>query len=239
MSGRTTDPNLTEPTPMTDPAIAVDAARILLSTHAVLVRPEAPFTLTSGRVSPVYVDCRRLISFPIERRRLMDMAVTRLSEAGADSVDAVAGGETAGIAYAAWLAERLDRPMLYVRKKPKGFGRDARIEGTLDPLGGFEGRRVLLVEDMATDGGSKLSFVAALREAGAVVQDCFVIFRYGVFPEGEAALAEAGVRLHGLATWADVLAAAEADGTLSADAVAQARDFLGDPDAWSRAHGGT
>ena len=95
--------------------------------------------------------------------------------------------------------------MLYVRKKPKGFGRDAQIEGDLK-----DGSRVLLVEDLATDGGSKLTFVNALRTAGAEVSETFVVFFYGVFAGAEDDLAKEGVRLHYLATWKDVLAEAEA-----------------------------
>src|SRR3546814_10452317 len=87
-------------------------------------------------------------------------------------------------------------PMCYVRKKPKGFGRNARIEGDLK-----EGQRVVLIEDLATDGGSKLSFVEALREAGAACAHTFVVFHYGIFPQSVAALAETGVTLHALATW--------------------------------------
>src|SRR5690606_33840608 len=114
------------------------------------------------------------------------------------------GGETAGIPFAAWLSERLALPMVYVRKKPKGFGRNAQIEGTFP-----EGARVLLVEDLATDGGSKLAFIEALRTAGAEVAHCFVVFHYGIFPQSTASLAAQGVALHGLATWWDVLAVAE------------------------------
>ena len=210
------------------------AARILLETEAVLFRPDEPFIFTSGRASPVYVDCRRLISFPEARNALMDMAVSLLSrEAGADAFDAVAGGETAGIPYAAWIADRLSLPMLYVRKKPKGFGRNARIEGTFE-----EGARILLVEDLATDGGSKLSFVEALREAGGAVAHCFVVFHYGIFPESVASLAEQGVRLHALATWHDVVAEADAAGYFTPAGLADVRAFLEAPVDWSRAHGG-
>ena len=119
-------------------------ARILLEIEAVLFRPEDPFTFTSGRSSPVYVDCRKIISFPRARSALMDMGVELLSrDVGFESFDVVAGGETAGIPFAAWMAERMGLPMVYVRKKPKGFGRNARIEGTFP-----EGARVLLVEDV-------------------------------------------------------------------------------------------
>src|SRR3546814_15039275 len=136
----------------------------------------------------------------------MDFACALIQrEAGYESIDCIAGGETAGIPFAAWIAERLGLPMLYVRKKPKGFGRDAQIEGYLP-----EGSRVLLVEDLATDGGSKLNLVDAIRHAGGEIAHTFVIFHCGIFPEGIAALAEKGVTLHALATWWDALSVAEA-----------------------------
>jgi orotate phosphoribosyltransferase len=154
-------------------------------------------------------------------------------EIGFESIDAVAGGETAGIPYAAWLAERLALPMLYVRKKPKGFGRGAQIEGVMAP-----GCRCLLVEDLATDGGSKLNFIEAIRQAEGKITDAIVVFHYGIFPQSTASLAALGVRLHGLATWWDVLAAAEEGGRLDAAGVAAVRAFLGDPEGWSARHGG-
>lgn len=210
-------------------------ARILIETHSVLFRPDDPFILTSGRASPVYVDCRRLIAFPRARRRLTEMGGALVEERiGFESLDVVAGGETAGIPYAAWMADRLMLPMCYVRKKPKGFGRNARIEGDLK-----EGQRVLLVEDMSTDGGSKLSFVEGIREAGAECGHCFVNFHYGIFPEGEKKLAEAGVTLHSLATWWDVLACARDESYFAAEQTDQVEAFLHDPKGWSKAHGGT
>ncbi len=209
-------------------------ARILIEIGAVLFRPEDPFTFTSGRISPVYVDCRRIISYPRARARLMDLAVETITgTAGFESLDAVAGGETAGIPFAAWIAERLGLPMLYVRKQPKGFGRDAQIEGHMP-----EGSRVLLVEDLATDGGSKLAFVEALRQAEAEVAHAFVIFHYGIFPQALLDLAERGVTLHALATWWDVLQVAEETRYLDAAGLAAVRAFLEDPNAWSAARGG-
>src|SRR5580704_14172745 len=142
---------------------AETTARILLETEAVLFQPDNPFTFTSGRLSPVYVDCRRLISFPRARRKLMDMGAALIERrVGFESLDVIAGGETAGIPFAAWIADRLALPMQYVRKKPKGFGRNARIEGHVT-----EGARTLLVEDLASEGSSKANFIVALREAGA------------------------------------------------------------------------
>src|SRR5690606_1574604 len=191
-------------------------------------RADEPYRFTSGLASPVYIDCRKLISFPRVRAALMDFACAKLlRDAGFEAFDAVAGGETAGIPFAAWIAERLGLPMLYVRKKPKGFGRDAQIEGYMP-----EGSRVLLVEDLATAGGSKLNFVEAIRRAGAEIAHTFVIFHYGIFPEGVAALAEKGVRLHALATWWDALAVAEERGYLSPAQVQEVRNFLQDPESW-------
>ena len=150
------------PTAMPDRAvIAREVARMLLEIGAVHFRPDPPYTFTSGMASPVYIDCRKLISYPRIRAAAMDFACSvLLRDAGYERFDAVAGGETAGIPFAAWIAERLGLPMLYVRKKPKGFGGDAQIEGHMP-----EGARVLLVEDLTTDGGSKVSFVEALRDA--------------------------------------------------------------------------
>ncbi len=208
-------------------------AGILMDIEAVLFRPEDPFIFTSGRASPVYVDCRKIISFPRERGQLMDMAVELIGHAiGTGDIDVVAGGETAGIPFAAWIAERLDKPMIYVRKKPKGFGRNAQIEGTF-----AEGARILLVEDLATDGGSKLTFVDAIRAAGGQIAHTFVIFHYGIFPRGIAALQDKGITLHALATWWDAVAVAEERGYLSGTALAEVRSFLDDPDGWSAKHG--
>jgi len=215
-------------------AISQMVARMLLEIEAVHFRAEQPFTFTSGLASPVYIDCRKLISYPRVRAAIMDFAASVIfRDVGFEQFDAVAGGETAGIPFAAWLSDRMGLPMQYVRKKPKGFGRDAQIEGYLP-----EGSRVLLVEDLATDGGSKLNFVEAIRKAGAECAHTFVIFHYGIFPEGVAALEEKGVQLHALATWWDALAAAENRGYLAPAQVEEVRSFLQDPESWSAAHGG-
>ena len=211
---------------------ASDAAditsRILLETKAVLFNPDQPFTFTSGRVSPVYVDCRRLISFPRARTRLMDLASELIErEIPAGSLDAVAGGETAGIPFAAWISERLDLPMLYVRKKPKGFGRNAQIEGEM-----AEGARVLLVEDLASEGTSKLNFIHAIRHAGGKIGHTFVIFHYGIFPQSVTSLEAEGVKLHALATWWDVLKVAHGLGHFTPQQYSAIRSYLEHPDSW-------
>ena len=165
---------------------------------------------------------------------MMDYGATViLNDIGYESLDALAGGETAGIPFAAWLAERTHLPMQYVRKKPKGFGRDARIEGDIK-----DGQRILLVEDLTTDGGSKLNFVEALRTAGAEVAHTFVIFYYDIFTDTPDRLAEVGIKLHYLATWWDVLAACKELGRFDSSTLDSVEAFLHNPRDWSKEHGG-
>jgi orotate phosphoribosyltransferase len=215
-------------------AAARDTARILLDIGAVNFRPEQPYILTSGRASPVYIDCRRVISFPVERSRIIGHAVAAVSAAGSSRpIAAVAGGETAGIPYSAWIADRMNLPMLYVRKEPKGFGRMAQIEGHMP-----DNCHALLVEDLATDGGSKINFVNAIRKAGGTVDRVFVVFYYGIFPEALDTLEDLGVKLVWLATWADVIEAAAEAKTFDTGKIAAVRAYLDDPHGWSAAHGG-
>jgi orotate phosphoribosyltransferase len=214
--------------------IAEATARIYLDTGAVRFMTDKPFIFTSGWASPVYNDSRWLISFPRERTQLMEfMAETIRRDIGLDKIDTVAGGETAGIPFAAWVADRLDKPMQYIRKKPKGFGRGAQIEGKLD-----DGQRVLLVEDLATDGKSKVNFVKAIRDAGATCEHCIVIFFYDIYPQGKRILGDLGVTLHQLTTWWDVLAVAKASGNFDRGMLAEVERFMNDPAGWSTAHGG-
>jgi orotate phosphoribosyltransferase len=214
-------------------AAGEEAGRILIEIGAVNFRPSEPYILTAGWASPVYIDCRKLISYLEERRRVIQLGTELIKRDIGAAIDLVAGGETAGIPYAAWISEELERPMLYVRKQPKGFGRNAQIEGDLD-----EGKRILLVEDLATDGGSKINFIYALRLGGGVVTDIFVVFYYRAFPGAEETMKKAGTNLHYLADWHDVLAAA-IDGQYFTDGeIEGVRDFLDDPVAWSANNGG-
>jgi orotate phosphoribosyltransferase len=209
-------------------------AKMLIEVEAVRFNTEKPFIFTSGWASPVYTDCRRLISFPRVRRTLMEFGEqTILRDAGFEKFDVVAGGETAGIPFAAWMADRLMLPMQYVRKQPKGFGRNAQIEGYV-----VDGQRTLLVEDMTTDGKSKINFCNALRKAGAKVDHIFVLFFYDIFPEAKGVFADMGVQLHTLATWWDVLAVAKANSYLPKTALDEIEKFMHDPAGWSVAHGG-
>jgi orotate phosphoribosyltransferase len=221
-------------TPADRAFVAQETAKALIEVEAVLVNTEKPFITTAGWASPVYIDMRKVISYPRLRRRLVDFAVAAIErDIGYESLDVVAGGETAGIPFAAWIADALLLPMQYVRKKPKGFGRNARIEGDLHDNG-----RVLLVEDLATDGGSKKDFVQALRDAGQRCDHVFVFFFYDIFKDALAELEGLGIRLHYLSTWRDVLAVAREHGYFPDDALDEVESFIAEPIAWSAAHGG-
>ena len=218
---------------MTRDAIGAEVARLLVEAQAIQVSHDRPFILAAGWASPVYVDCRRLIGLPDMRRRITALATTAVqAQFPADAFDAVAGAETAGIPFAAWLADALDLPLRYVRKRPLGIGNDSQVEG-----GPVEGQRVLLMDDLTTDAVSKVAFARGLRAAGAVVTDVLSIFYHSAFPGADARLAEAGLVLHPLATWHEVLGS-DLRGRLDDENRRRIEQFLADPVAWSARHGG-
>lgn len=212
---------------------AETTARILLDTGSVYVRDE-PFFFSSGWASPVFVDVKRLISFPLARRTLIELAIEHnLRRAGFAGFEAVAGGEVAGVPFAAMIADRLHMPLIVVRKQPKGFGPAAQIEGHLPA-----GTKLLLVEDLTTDGRTKAVFARALMRAGAELRHAFVVFKYGIFDQVVRDLDGLGVELSALATLPDILALAELRGDLAPDARRILQAFIADPVGWSAAHGG-
>jgi orotate phosphoribosyltransferase len=209
-------------------------ARMILEAGAVKYSAEQPYFLSSGWASPVYIECQRLISFPRIRATLMDLASeVVLTRVGFEQFDTVAGVESSGIAYAAWIAERLSLPLQYVRKKARGFGREAQLEGTLKP-----GARVLLVDDVTTDGRTKIEFCRALRGMEARADHVLVMFFFDVYPESRALLDELRIQLHYLATWRDVLTEARSSGYFAGPAADEVERFLQDPARWSLEHGG-
>jgi orotate phosphoribosyltransferase len=220
---------------MTENALAEKTARILLDTRSVYVRTDGePYFFSSGWASPVFVDCKRLISFPLARRTLIELAIEKiLATAGYAGFDAIAGGELAGVPFAAMIADRLHLPLVIVRKQAKGFGPSAQIEGEITA-----GARVLLVEDLTTDGRTKAAFCTALMRAGAQVEHAFVVFKYGIFDRVVRDLDSLGVGLFSLAMLGDVLAHPLASARFSAEQRAELTRFADDPADWSRRHGG-
>ena len=214
--------------------IAIETAKMLIEAKAILFSDGEPFTFTSGMRSPVYTDMRKIIAFPRIRTRLIDFAVETIeTEIGYASLEIIAGGETAGIPFAAWIADRFSLPMQYIRKKPKGFGRNAQIEGEVT-----DGARALLVEDLASEGGSKVNFVNALRQAGQPCAHVFVFFFYDIYPQARTTMAQLGVELHYLVTWRDILGVARDSAYFQPAILDKVEAFLDGPTAWSAAHGG-
>jgi orotate phosphoribosyltransferase len=212
-------------------------AEMLLSTESIAVYKDKPFVFVSGRISPVYIDCRKLLSFATEREYIVtELAKKAETNIGLDNFDVVAGGETAGIPYAAFVSHLLRKPMIYIRKQPKGYGGTKQIEGILEP-----GKRVMLVEDLITDGLSKLRFNIGIRGAGAKMTHCLCVFDYASDRlnqhEGKINLAKNDIQLHVLANWDDVLDTGRAKNYFTAEQNQQIIDFLQDSENWGRRMG--
>ena len=136
-------------------------AEMLLATESIAVYKDKPFVFVSGRISPVYIDCRKLLSYAAEREYIVThMAKKAETDIGVEKIDVVAGGETAGIPYAAFVAHLIKKPMIYIRKQPKGYGGTKQIEGILEA-----GKRVLMVEDLITRFEQAAFRIAARRGA--------------------------------------------------------------------------
>ncbi|ANK90033.1 MULTISPECIES: orotate phosphoribosyltransferase [Rhizobium] len=207
-------------------------AKMLWEIKAVHFNAAQPYKLSSGMASPVYIDCRKLLSYPRIRSTVMDFAAsTLMRDAGFEQFDCIAGGETAGIPFAALLADRLGLPMIYVRKQPKGHGRNAQIEGNMP-----EGSRVLVIEDLTTAGGSMFKFIDAVRAAGGIVDHGIALFFYDIF--GQQRFTDGKVRLHHIATWRNVLAVARAQKLFDDKTLEEVEAFLDAPLAWSGRNGG-
>lgn len=209
-------------------------SELLLDLGAIHCNPEKPYTLTSGWVSPVYVNCRRIISATWQRREIIQLAAEHVERhVGRDEFDVVAGGETAGIPFGAWIADYFYRPMIYVRKKHKAFGLGRQIEGEL-----ISGQRALMVEDVMTDGASKVHFANSLRAASANVSNAIVIFNYGVFPNMERNMQTANLSLYTLTDWQTTLAVAVKKGYFTSRQAGIVQEFVNDAAGWSRTNGG-
>ena len=174
-------------------------ADILLKIGSVNINFKNQFTLTSGKKSPVYVDCRKLISFPKERDVIISEMAKQIRKKYKKSV-LIAGGETAGIPYSSFLCQKLKLPMIYIRKKPKGFGKGKLIEGDFKTKSSS-----ILIEDMATDGGSKIHFIKSMRKSKLSVKDIFVIFFYDIYPSAKKNIKKMNVNLNYLTSWNEIL----------------------------------
>ena len=174
-------------------------ANILLSIGCVNINFKNKFILTSGKKSPVYVDCRKLVSFPKEREIIINEMSKQIKDIYKGEI-IVAGGETAGIPYSSFISQKLKLPMVYIRKQPKSFGKGKLIEGEFRKKS-----KSILIEDMATDGGSKIHFINSMRKAHLSVKDIFVVFFYDIYPSAKENIKKMRVNLNYLASWKDIL----------------------------------
>ena len=174
-------------------------ANILLSIGCVNINFKNKFILTSGKKSPVYVDCRKLVSFPKEREIIINEMSKQIKDIYKGEI-IVAGGETAGIPYSSFISQKLKLPMVDIRKQPKGFGKGKLIEGEFRKKS-----KSILIEDMATDGGSKIHFINSMRKAHLSVKDIFVVFFYDIYPSAKENMKKMRVNLNYLASWKDIL----------------------------------
>ncbi len=207
-----------------------EVAEAMLKIGAVSFIPDAPVTFKSGIVSPVYCDGRKLPFAPTAWRAVLTGFESLIAERGI-AFDVLGGIETAGIPHSAALAYAMTRPSIFIRKAAKEHGLKRRVEG-----GDVTGQRVLLVEDVVTTGNSSLSGVTALREEGAIVEDCLAILRYD-FADATGSFREAGVRLHTLTTFEELLDCAAATGMLDASEVRTLHGWLDDPHGWANRPG--
>lgn len=202
--------------------IAEETATILLDIGAVQLRPDRPFTWTSGIQSPIYCDNRLLLSHPKERKQICEFFCKLLPA----DIQCIAGVATGAIPHAAWIADRLNLPMVYIRGGKKDHGKQNQVEGKVPA-----GVKAVVIEDLISTGGSSVEAVLALREAGAKVEHCLAIFQYG-FAEAIEKFAAINCRLTTLTDFATLLTVAKERGIIQPQQEALLQKFSADPRGW-------
>ncbi len=206
---------------------ALKVASFLLETEAVKLRPDNPFTWSSGWNSPIYCDNRVTLSYPLIRtfikKRLAELITEQFPNA-----EVIAGVATAGIAQGALVADVLELPYIYVRPEPKSHGMGNQIEGKLQ-----EGQRVVMIEDLISTGGSSLKAAKAVQEAGGEVIGMAAIFTYG-FEQATKNFAQANIPLFTLSNYQNLLGIALEQGYISASALQTLSDWRKTPETWGK-----
>ena len=180
-------------------------AQSLLEIKAVTLSPVAPYKWSSGIKSPIYCDNRVTLAYP-EIRENIYQGLIQLIKEHAQDVEIISGTATAGIPHAAFVADQLKLPMSYVRSKSKGHGKGNQIEGALS-----KGKKVVVIEDLISTGGSSINAVEALIEDGAEVLGVFAIFTYGI-NKAEEAFKEINVPFYTLSNYDELISVAEKEG---------------------------
>ena len=204
-------------------------AKNLLDINAVTLKPDEPFTWASGLRAPIYTDNRLTISYPYVRRNI-SVGMTEQIKHHFEDVDVIAGTATAGIPHAAYVAERLQKPLVYVRSKPKDHGQGKQIEGVLK-----KGQRVIVIDDLLSTGGSALKAVKAVQNAGGIVLGVVAIFTYQL-PELDENFKKAGLPYYTVTNYTTLIETAEKNNMISADQLASLHAWRKDPETWSEEH---
>ncbi|PYZ93212.1 orotate phosphoribosyltransferase [Salipaludibacillus keqinensis] len=202
-----------------------EVAELLLSIGAVTLRPENPFTWSSGIKSPIYCDNRLIMSYPEQRKQFIAHFVSYIKKEFPE-VEVLAGTATAGIPHAAWIADQLDLPMIYVRSSSKGHGKQNRIEGILE-----EGKKVLVIEDLISTGGSSIEAAKSVEASGGKVLGICSIFTYGL-PHAEEAEKSSGYTIKSLTSYSELLSIAANKGVIQPADVSLLEKWRQDPENW-------
>ncbi len=204
---------------------AKQVAKVLLDTEAVRLNVKEPFTYVSGIKSPIYCDNRKVIGYPEGRKIVVEGFVELLQN---KDYDVVAGTATAGIPWAAFIAEKLDKPMSYIRSKKKEHGAGKQIEGA-----DLEGKRVIVIEDLISTGGSSIKAVEAAREAGAAHVEVLAIFSYE-FEKAAKSFEEAKCECQTISSFSTLIDLAENDNYLNSEEAEIAMKWNKNPNQWGR-----
>jgi orotate phosphoribosyltransferase len=204
-----------------------EIAAHLLEIGAVSLEPNEPFTWSSGLKSPIYCDNRLTLAYPNVRSAIAD-GLAALIRTHFSDAEVIAGTATAGIPHAAWVSERLNLPMCYVRSQAKGHGKGKQIEGKVE-----KGQKVVVVEDLISTGGSSLNAVRALREEGCQVLGVVAIFTYGL-EKGKQAFAENNVEVHTLTDYGTLIETAVELGVVTEQDLATLRQWRENPEEWGK-----
>lgn len=205
-------------------------ARILLQIGAVKFNLGKPIIFKSGIISPVYVDNREL-PFRPEEWSMVIKGFQNLIKDKKISFDALAGVAVGGVPHSSALAFSLKKPSIFVRKEAKNHGTKSLVEG-----GNIKNKKVLLIEDMVSTGGSSLKAVKEIHKAGGIVKDCLVIVSYD-FAESKKNFKNAGVKLHALTSFPVILLEATSLGILKPAEVVKIQEWFADPRGWAAKNG--
>jgi orotate phosphoribosyltransferase len=209
--------------------ISEKVSLILLKINAVTLNPKKPYRYASGILSPVYTDCRVLISFPKERKIIRDLYIEAIKQAG--NFDVIAGTATAGIPHAAWIAEKMGLPMIYVRGSSKDHGKGNQIEGILR-----KGQTVVIIEDLISTSSSSIDSAIAIRNTGAKVSHIFAITTYQM-KKAKVNLKQNKLKLHTLTTFAETVKAAEEMNLITNSEKEVILKWTKDPPNWGKQMG--